>query len=60
MTQKLFSAACIFGYQMNMPMIGSRNHRPSTVLTGLWRPSRWYIFSISLGTVKKIAKPMKM
>jgi NAD(P)-dependent dehydrogenase (short-subunit alcohol dehydrogenase family) len=40
-----------FRYQMMFPMIGSRNHRPHSELTGLSRPSRWYIFSISLGIV---------
>ena len=36
---------------MMFPMIGSRNHRPHSGLIGLSRPSRWYIFSISLGIV---------
>ena len=36
---------------MMLPISGSRNHRPHTADTGLWRPSRWYMFSISLGIV---------
>jgi hypothetical protein len=32
---------------MMLPMIGSRNQRPQSAVTGDWRPSRSYMFLIS-------------
>ena len=47
LSQKSLSAGCTFRYHTKWPMTGSRNQRPHHTLTGLFRPSRWYMLAIS-------------
>src|SRR5207249_7146583 len=49
--QNSLSDCCTLRYQMMLPISGNRNQRPQSGVTGLWRPSRSYMFLISFGIV---------